>query len=65
MEDMVRELFGRYPLLFTVLTGLSAAHALALFVVNLTPTPKDDTLVAKVYRVVEWVAGIVSSKTKE
>lgn len=42
----------------------AAAHALAVGVVNLTPTPKDDNAVAKVYRVVEVVAGLVTSKAK-
>lgn len=43
---------------------LLAAHALALTIVNLTPTPKDDEVLAKVYSVIEWVAGIVTPKAK-
>lgn len=65
MEELIVDLFSRYPVLSTVLAGLVAAHALALFIVNLTPTPKDDKIVRKVYKVVEWVAGIVSTKSKE
>ena len=34
-----------------LLTVLFAIHALALAIVNLTPTPKDNTMVAKYYRV--------------
>lgn len=65
MEDLILDLFARYPVLLTVLGGLLAAHALAVFAVNLTPTPKDDAVIGKVYKVVEWVAGIVTRKAKE
>lgn len=64
MEELVVQLFEQYPTLSTVLAGLLAAHALAQFVVNLTPTPKDDRIVRKVYKVVEWVAG-VTDRAKE
>lgn len=42
-----------------------AIHALALVIVNLTPTPKDDALLAKAYKVVEVVAGILTNKAKQ
>ncbi len=49
-----------------------AIHGLALVVVNLTPTPKDNEaldsatrVVAKLYRAVEILAGIVSKKAKQ
>lgn len=49
-----------------------AIHGLALVIVNLTPTPKDNealdgvTKVAvKLYRAVEILAGIVSRKAKQ
>jgi len=42
-----------------------ALHAAALAIVNLTPTPKDDAVVAKVYGVIEVVAGIVTKKAKQ
>ena len=42
-----------------------AVHALALAIVNLTPTPKDDAWVAKGYRVLEIVAGLLSKKAKQ
>lgn len=64
MDEIVIELFEKYPVLLTVLGGLLAAHALALFIVALTPTPRDDQWVARVYKVVEWVAGVVG-RSKE
>jgi len=39
-----------------------ALHALAVAIVNLTPTPKDDAVVAKVYRVIEFAAGILNRR---
>lgn len=49
----------------TVLSVLLAVHVVALFVVNLTPTPKDDVFLAKVYAVIEVLAGIMNVKAKE
>ena len=65
MSQFVTSLFDKYPVLATVLTGLLAAHTLALFIVNLTPTPKDDAVVAKAYKVLEWLAGFVTTKSKD
>ena len=42
-----------------------ALHILALAVVNLTPTPKDDEIYGKVYKVIEMLAGIVSKTAKK
>ena len=64
MDELIIDLFTKYPVLGTVLAGVIAAHALALFIVNLTPTPKDNQVVTRVYKVVEWLAG-VTSKAKE
>ena len=47
-----------------ILALLAAIHVLALAVVNLTPTPKDDEFVAKIYSFVEKFAGIFTSKAK-
>jgi len=44
---------------------LLAIHALALVIVNLTPTQKDDQAVAKYYRIVEILAGIVTRLAKQ
>lgn len=48
-----------------------AIHGVALAVVNLTPTPKDNEaldsyarVVVKVYRVIEILAGIISPRVK-
>lgn len=48
-----------------------AIHGAALVFVNLTPTPKDDEaldtftrMLVKVYRAIEILAGIVTSKAK-
>lgn len=43
----------------------AAAHVLAVAIVNLTPTPKDDEIVGKVYQVVEAIAGIFTRTAKE
>ena len=48
-----------------VLGVLLAVHAVALAIVNLTPTPKDDKIVAKFYRVLEILAGIVTRLSKD
>ena len=42
-----------------------AAHALALVIVNLTKTPKDDEAVAKFYRVIEYLAGFITKLAKK
>ncbi len=47
-----------------LLTVLFAIHALALAIVNLTPTPKDNTMVAKYYRVLEILAGVITRLVK-
>lgn len=49
----------------TLVEILVAIHALALVIVNLTPTKKDDAAVAKYYRVVEILAGIVTRLAKQ
>ena len=40
----------------SIITTLTAVVAAASALCALTPTPKDDTIVRKVYRVVEWLA---------
>ncbi|WP_311056504.1 hypothetical protein [Pseudomonas aeruginosa] len=47
-----------------ILAVIVAAHALALAIVNLTPTPKDDEIVGKVYKVIEALAGVLTRKAK-
>ena len=48
-----------------------AIHGLALAIVNLTPTPKDNEtldnysrVVVKAYRAIELLAGIISPRVK-
>ena len=38
----------------TTVEILLAVHGLALLIVNLTPTPKDDQALAKYYKAVEF-----------
>ena len=47
-----------------IVAALLAIHAAALAIVNMTPTPKDDAYVAKFYRVIEILAGIVTKLSK-
>ena len=51
---------------WTELVGVAAAvHVLALAIVNLTPTPKDDEVYGKVYKAIELLAGIVTKLVKK
>lgn len=59
------DLITIYNAIETLIMFLIALHSLAVFVVNMTPTPKDDAFVARFYRVVEIIAGIISSKAKQ
>ena len=43
----------------------AALHGLALVIVNLTPTPKDDEAYAKLYKVIEVIAGIITRIAKK
>lgn len=47
-----------------LITVLLAIHAIAVVIVNLTPTPKDDVAVAKFYKVIEVLAGIITKLAK-
>jgi hypothetical protein len=49
----------------TILLALLGTQALATLIVNLTPTPRDDTVVGTIYRGIEIVAGIVTGKAKQ
>lgn len=41
-----------------------ALHILALAIVNLTETPRDDEIYGKFYKVIEKIAGIISKTAK-
>lgn len=48
--------------LFAVVTTIIAA---ASAIAALTPTPKDDTLIGKAYRVIDWLAlNVINAKSK-
>lgn len=47
-----------------LLVVLFAVHALALAIVNLTDTPKDNEIVSKYYKILEVFAGIVTKLAK-
>jgi len=49
----------------SVAAGLLAAHGLAVAIVNLTPTPADDAIVGKLYKPIEWLAGIFTKLAKD
>ena len=46
-------------------TALFAVHAAAVVIVNMTPTPKDDEIVGKAYKVLEMAAGIFTKIAKK
>jgi hypothetical protein len=64
MEDLWTWV-SNIPYVTEVVSGIVAAHALAVFIVNITPTPTDDKWVATIYKYVEWVAGLITQKAKE
>jgi hypothetical protein len=43
----------------------AALHALALVIINITPTPVDNQVYGKVYKVIEVLAGIVTKIAKK
>jgi hypothetical protein len=47
-----------------IVAAMFAVHAAALTIVNITPTPKDDAYVAKFYRFIEILAGIITKLSK-
>jgi hypothetical protein len=44
---------------------LGALHLLALAIVNITPTPADNILYGRVYKVIEVLAGVLGRRIKE
>ena len=47
------------------LTIALAAHGLALVICNMTKTPKDDEFIAKLYKLIEVMAGIITPRAKK
>lgn len=48
-----------------ILTAITAVHAAALVIVNLTKTPKDDEVLTRVYHIIEILAGVVTKLVKK
>lgn len=44
---------------------VGAIHVAALVIVNVTPTPKDDQWVSRIYRWFEILGGVVTELVKE
>lgn len=64
--ELIAGLLNQVPYLDTALQVILASHALALVIVNLTDTPKDNEWVGKIYRYIEILAGVVkASKVKQ
>jgi hypothetical protein len=49
----------------TFLTVAASLHGTALVICNLTNSPKDDEAVARVYKLIEIFAGIVTPRAKQ
>lgn len=47
-----------------ILAVVAGVHVLAVAIVNLTPTPKDDEIISKVYSIIEKLAGLFTAKAK-
>lgn len=62
MSDFMFNVLAHWETIVAVLAGL---HAVALAIVNLTPTPADNIFLGKVYKVVEGIAGVVTKTAKE
>ena len=60
MNTMINYLIENSSTLITILTALVAA---ASSIAALTPTPTDDTWVAKAYKIVDWLALNVGKAT--
>ena len=44
---------------------LLALHGLAVVIVNLTPTPADDKVLGKVYKLIELIGGLWTKRAKD
>jgi len=59
MEEILINLLTQYPIASTIIVVLAALHPVASAITALTETPKDDGIVAKIYKVIEWLALII------
>lgn len=53
MKEIITYLVSNVDSIIAALTAIVAA---ASAVAALTPTPKDDTIIAKIYKIVDWLA---------
>tara|TARA_R110002153_G_scaffold273380_1_gene444174 strand:- start:108 stop:296 length:189 start_codon:yes stop_codon:yes gene_type:complete len=53
MSELITDIVNNLDTIIAVVTSIVAV---ASGVTALTPTPKDDKVVSKVYKVVEWLA---------
>lgn len=64
--DLVVQLAADHPVLAGMVVTCMCLQWIAIIIVNLTPTPKDDAQVNKAlkvgYRFVELLAGIINSR---
>lgn len=58
------EFLEQIPYFYEALSIILALKVAANTIVNLTPTPVDNSIVAFAYRMIEFVAGIVTPKAK-
>jgi hypothetical protein len=62
MDALIEYLTDNAAPLAALLVGI---HVVALAVVNLTPTPADNQALAKLYAIVEKLAGILTQAAKD
>jgi hypothetical protein len=55
-EYLIIALAGKYPVLLTVIALLGLVVPLASFIANLTPTDRDDKVVAVLVKINDWLA---------
>ena len=48
-----------------ITTVAAAIHVIALTIINLTPSKKDDEFYNRAYKVIEFMAGIITKKAKQ
>ena len=53
MKELISYVVGNID---TILATITAIVAAASSVAALTPTPKDDALFGKIYKIVDWLA---------
>lgn len=62
MSELFQYVIEHGTSIVEIVVGL---HAVALVIVNLTPTPKDNEVLAAIYKPIEWMAGVLTSLAKD